>query len=94
MSDDDRPHLVLAAVDGEPTVPVDLTQSDNLVEAIRIFADRVEEGLIPVDFGRAIVIIESRGRCRRICLGPLPTLLDAVALLELAKYRFMKDSCE
>lgn len=89
MSDGD--HLRLAAVDGEQTIPID-PNANALAEQLRIFADRIEDGTIATE--RVVAICEVSGRVKTVCVGPLPTIIDIVGLLDLAKQRFLREAFE
>ena len=84
---DDKPHLHLAAVDGEQTIPIDRA---DLVDELRMFADMVESGVVVVP--RAFLICEIEGRVKAFCLGPASTILEAVGLLDIAKQKFLREA--
>ena len=78
--------LRLVSIDGESTLPVDLS---DVATSARAFADQIDAGKINVE--RLIVVGIVNGVVTYTAWGKTPTVLEATGLLELASRRIERD---
>lgn len=79
-------HLRLVSIDGERTIPVDLS---DIADAARSFADQVDAGKLDIE--RCIVIGIVNGSVTYTAWGKTPSILEATGLLELASRKIERD---
>jgi hypothetical protein len=79
--------LRLVTIDGESTIPVDLS---DIATSARAFADQVDAGKLNID--RLLIIGILDGAVTYTAWGTTPTVLEATGLLELASRKIERDA--